>query len=156
LCVLLTVLEMVAWELANEGAGAGKNPNDTCARLPQAFASGLKRVLAALRKPTFRESLAALVALEENVYRAGRRNNYYAAALSLEVLTDTTERSPTYCTPPFRKFDDRTASDSWSFLFTPEPETRPAWERLLRRTPQCVAWSEAELRVLVSPEKLSA
>src|SRR5262249_51021310 len=80
LCVLLTVLEMVAWELANEGAGARQNPNDTCATLPRAFASGLKRVLTALRKPGFRESLAALVALEEKVYRAGRRNNYYAAA----------------------------------------------------------------------------
>ena len=39
------------------------------------------------------------------------------------MLTDTTERSPTYCTPPFRKFDDTTATESWAFLFLPYQDT---------------------------------
>ena len=44
--------------------------------------------------------------LEETVYRPGHKNNYFADPFGIDVLTDTTERSPTYCTPPFRKFDD--------------------------------------------------
>ena len=69
-------------------------------------------------------------------------------------MTDTTERSPTYCTPPFRKFDDATAAESWAFLFLPEDWTDAAWENILKRKPRCVAWSEAEIRALVGEEKL--
>ena len=64
-------------------------------------------------------SSPTLVSLEESAYRAGHKNNYFADRFGIDVLTDTTERSPTYCTPPFRKFDDTTATESWSFLFVP-------------------------------------
>jgi N-acetylmuramic acid 6-phosphate etherase len=69
------------------------------------------------------------------------------------VLTDTTERSPTYCSPPFRKFDDLTATESWSFLFLPSADTPRAWERIIKRQPACVEWSEDEVRQLVGDEK---
>ena len=72
--------------------------------------------------------LAKLVALEESVYRSGHKNNYFADRFGIDVLTDTTERSPTYCTPPFRKFDDATATESWAFLFLPDDWTDAAWE----------------------------
>ena len=40
--------------------------------------------------------------------RVSRRadERYFADGAAIDVLTDTTERSPTYCTPSFRKFDD--------------------------------------------------
>jgi N-acetylmuramic acid 6-phosphate etherase len=98
--------------------------------------------------------LAKLVALEESVYRGGHKNNYFAARLGIDVLTDTTERSPTYCTPPFRKFDDVTASESWAFLFLPDEWTDKAWQNILKRKPRCVEWSKAEIRELVGEEKL--
>src|SRR5262249_21155956 len=84
----------------------------------------------------------------------GHKNNYYADRFGIDVLTDTTERSPTYCTPPFRKFDDATASESWAFLFLPDAETASAWERILRRPPCCVEWAEPEVRQLVAPAKV--
>src|ERR1019366_6089310 len=144
LCVLLTVLEMAARELI--GAGS-KN-------VPAEFLAGLEEVHAGLRSPELRAQLAQLVALEESVYRGGRKNNYYASRFGPDVLTDTTERSPTYCTPPFRKFDDPTAAESWAFLFLPEDWTDAAWENILKRKPRCVAWSESEIRALVGEEKL--
>jgi N-acetylmuramic acid 6-phosphate etherase len=70
----------------------------------------------------------------------------------VDVLTDTTERSPTFCTPSFRKFDDAEASDSWAFLFTAEESTDRAWRRLLGRAPQTIEWSEADLRALLDEE----
>jgi len=69
-------------------------------------------------------------------------------------LTDTTERSPTYCTPPFRKFDDATATESWAFLFLPQVHTHEAWRHLLKREPRCVEWNEAEIREVAGEEKL--
>jgi N-acetylmuramic acid 6-phosphate etherase len=70
----------------------------------------------------------------------------------VDVLTDTTERSPTFCTPSFRKWDDEEASESWAFLFTPAPTSEEAWTRLLRREPQTIEWTEADLRTLLDEE----
>ena len=65
---------------------------------------------------------------------------------------DTTERSPTFCTPPFRKFDDATAAESWSFLFLPNDWTDTAWENLLKRKPRCLEWTFEEVMSLVGEE----
>jgi N-acetylmuramic acid 6-phosphate etherase len=145
LCVMLTVLEMVARELLQKKAGD--------LPLPSQFFSALEQLHANLKSPEVLAPLAELVALEESVYRSGHKNNYFASRFGIDVLTDTTERSPTYCTPPFRKFDDTTASESWAFLFLPQKETSQAWQNILKRQPRCVEWSEDEARGLVGVEK---
>jgi len=71
------------------------------------------------------------------------------------MLTDTTERSPTYCTPPFRKFDDTTATESWAFLYVPYADSDQAWERVCKRTPRCVEWRPEELRSLIPDDKFA-
>jgi len=93
--------------------------------------------------------------LEESVYRGGHKNNYFADLFGIDVLTDTTERSPTFCTPPFRKFDDTAATESWAFLFLPRTETPEAWRRLLKRETRCVEWDETGVRPLVNRENLA-
>ena len=148
LCVLLTVLEMVVRELSGETPAVS-------AKVPRDFLAKLTEILDGLRSPEVLSQLAELVALEESVYRAGRKNNYYADHFGIDVLTDTTERSPTYCTPPFRKFDDRMATESWAFLFLPNQDTPAAWNGILKREPKCVEWSESETRTLVGDEKLA-
>ncbi len=144
LCVLLTILEMVVRELT------GVDP----APVPPVFLEKLNEFYAGLKSPEFLEQLAEFVALEEKVYRGGNKNNYYADRLGIDVLTDTTERSPTFCTPPFRKFDDATASESWAFLFLPDDWTDQAWANILKRKPRCIEWSEEEVRELVDEEKV--
>jgi N-acetylmuramic acid 6-phosphate etherase len=131
LCVMLMVLEMVARDLIGLKS----------AEVPQKFLKKLAEMHAGLKSPELLAELAKLVALEESVYRSGHKNNYFADRLGIDVLTDTTERSPTYCTPPFRKFDDTTTTESWAFLFLPDVETPQAWERILKRMPRCVEWS---------------
>ena len=152
LCVLLTVLEIVCRELRRRQDPAADLPPP--ANAPTEFLAALEEAHATLCGAELRGELAALVAMEEGIYRAGKRNNYFANRFAIDVLTDTTERSPTYCTPPFRKFDDPTASESWAFLFVQEETTPAAWHRLLRRPPRCVEWSEAEARPLVPADKL--
>jgi N-acetylmuramic acid 6-phosphate etherase len=138
LCVMLTVLEMVVRDLI------GLELID----VPKIFMEKLSETHAALKSPEVLAQLAQLVALEESVYRAGHKNNYFADRLGIDVLTDTTERSPTFCTPPFRKFDETSAAESWAFLFLPDNWTDSAWENLLKRKPRCVEWSEEEIRAL--------
>ena len=154
LCVMLTVLEM-----ALRGLLSTLEPGGPCAldaaSVPHQFIKALVQAHAGLKAPQFLSQLAALVTLEESVYRTGHKNNYFADRFGIDVLTDTTERSPTYCTPPFRKFDDARAAESWAFLFVPSETTPQAWERILKRPPRCIEWSEGEIRQLVGEEKLA-
>ena len=142
LIVIVTILEMVVRKLLNLGADD----------VPKLSLEKLSELQAELKSTVLQKQLARLVALEESVYRSGHKNDYFAVRLGIDVLTDTTERSPTYCTPPFRKFDDTTASESWAFLFLPR-ETPAAWRYLLKRDPRCVEWSDDEIRALVGGEK---
>lgn len=144
LCVLLTVLEMVVRDLVSARESA---------TVPGQFLARLTTLQATLRSPEVLSQLARLVSLEEAVYRTGHKNTYYADRFGIDVLTDTTERSPTYCTPPFRKCGDRTAAESWSFLMVPEEETPRAWEKILQRPPQCVEWADDQIHALVGREK---
>jgi N-acetylmuramic acid 6-phosphate etherase len=145
LCVMLTVLEMAVRELTGKSTSA----------LPSQFLTALEQLHASLQSSEVLASLTNIVALEESTYRSGHKTNYFAGRFGIDVLTDTTERSPTYCTPPFRKFDDTTASESWAFLFLPDHETPAAWQNILKRPPRCVEWSENEVRSLVGGDKVS-
>src|SRR5665213_179011 len=179
LCVMLTVLEMVARELFNEIGSAfapgavghasrttiaadeasaiaheGACTPQTSADVPAQFLAQLETAYASLMSPEFLASLARLVALEESTYRGGGKNSYFAGRFGIDVLTDTTERSPTYCTPPFRKFDDDKAAESWAFLFMQEDWTDNAWQEILKRKPHCVEWREPEIRALMAEENV--
>jgi N-acetylmuramic acid 6-phosphate etherase len=154
LCVMLTVLEMVLRDLMRELEPEGPCALDS-ASVPTEFLKHLETMHANLMLPEFRSQLASVVSLEESVYRSGHKNTYLADRFGIDVLTDTTERSPTYCTPPFRKFDDTTATESWSFLFVPSQRTPTAWERIIKRPPKCVEWTEQEVRALVPEDKVA-
>jgi N-acetylmuramic acid 6-phosphate etherase len=163
LCVLLTILEMVVRDLVNDlGApasrrriGEAQNLAGGTPALPELFLAKLTELHANLKSPEVLAPLAGLVALEEEVYRTGHKNNYFADRFGIDVLTDTTERSPTYCTPPFRKAGDTTAAESWAFLFLPQKETPTAWRNLLQREPRCLAWNTKAVRELVGENKLA-
>jgi N-acetylmuramic acid 6-phosphate etherase len=151
LLAMLTVLEMALRDILAR-AGAADPSAGPSAIVPGAMRAGLRAVHAELIGERLRRDLARLVEAEEEVYRRGARTSYFADTLAVDVLTDTTERSPTFCTPSFRKWDDEEASESWAFLFTPAPTSEEAWTRLLRREPQTIEWSEEDLRALLDEE----
>lgn len=146
LAVMATILEMVLRDLT------GANDSST---VPQRFLAQLAELHATLKSTEVLASLAKLTAMEESVYRAGRKNNYFADRVGIDMLTDTTERSPTYCTPPFRKFDDTTATESWAFLYVPYANSDAAWERVCKRQPRCVDWKAEAVRGLVPDDKFA-
>ena len=152
LAVLLTILEMVLRDLMKLLEPRGLFALDSHI-VPAEFLAKLTQMHATLKSGGLVSQLARLVSLEETTYRAGRKSTYFADRLGIDVLTDTTERAPTFCTPPFRKFDDRAASDSWAFLCVPYAETQTAWERLIKRKPRCVEWSPQEVRALVGDQQ---
>jgi N-acetylmuramic acid 6-phosphate etherase len=144
LSVMLTVLEMVVRDLVGLQS----------ADIPQKFLDNLVEIHDTLKTPEVLDPLARLVELEAAVYSGGRKVNYFASNHGIDVLTDTTERSPTFCTPPFRKTGDTAAPESWAFLFTPQMETPFAWRNILKREPRCLDWKPDEIRALVGDDRL--
>ncbi len=152
LCVMLTVMEMVFRQLLRD-AGTGGDVVGDPDGVPQEFECYLAQIQSTLLSAEVCGALGRLVEMEEGIYRSGHKNNYYAGRFGIDMLTDTTERSPTYCTPPFRKFDDTQATESWAFLFVPELKTPEAWRYIIKRQPKCVEWTEPKVRELVGYEK---
>ena len=86
------------------------------------------------------EQLAAATLLEQEVYEVGGLMTLYADAFLLDVLTDTTERSPTFMTPPFCSLDMQDQPQSWAFVKNPNCDTEEAWNRCFLRKPRCLEW----------------
>jgi len=86
--------------------------------------------------------LSDFIERESNIYFDGGIVSYKShEKLSICVLTDTTERSPTFSLRAFEKKDDEECS--LSFLTVKEAtNTQEAWKKLLLREPRCLSWSD--------------
>jgi len=94
------------------------------------------------------------ISLEKNIYEAKGLVTYFGRDLMMDVFTDTTERSPTFMLPPFKKFDDNIAPSSWAFVKNPLLPTPAAWEEVLGRQPRCLEWDSDLYRKMNAPEAL--
>ena len=100
------------------------------------------------------DTLAAATAYEEDIYRKQGLVTYFADEFLLDVLTDTTERSPTFMLPAFRKQDDNLSPLSWAFVKDPLRLTKDAWRELLQREPRGLQWGIDVYEKMNAPENL--
>ncbi len=99
-------------------------------------------------------NLAGIAELEEDTYRRRGLVTYFADNFMLDVLTDTTERSPTFMLPPFRTKDDTVSPPSWAFTRNPFHGTVKAWHAMLRRPPRGLDWGAQDYQDMDAPEIL--
>ena len=88
--------------------------------------------------------LRRLIESEANLYRHGKGLYYLAdEALAISVLTDTTERSPTFSLMGFDNKNDLDSKASWVYLaMSSAPDGENAWDRLLQRAPKTLEWND--------------
>jgi N-acetylmuramic acid 6-phosphate etherase len=93
---------------------------------------------------THYEALAPFTTLEANLYKEKKYLNYVTDPyLAISILTDTTERSPTFSLRAFENRLDHGSEHSLSYLFIPEAQSSGhAWSELLWRKPRPVEWAE--------------
>lgn len=93
---------------------------------------------------THYEAMAPFTKLEASLYREKKYLNYVTDAfLAISILTDTTERSPTFSLKAFENRLDQGNEHSLSYLFIPDAQTSGhAWSELLWRKPRPLEWSE--------------
>lgn len=88
--------------------------------------------------------LQDLVALESQAYKSGNQLVYKTDIdLAVSVLTDTTERSPTFSLAPFENFNDENRVAAWAYLHIQNTTNAQfAWSLMLGRSPRCLEWPE--------------
>ncbi len=100
------------------------------------------------------EVLAGWVDMEAACYRSGGRVTYVADRFLGDIMQDTTERSPTFGLPPFRRSDDPDAPESWAFVKHPVYDTRAAWRCVLGREPIGLDWSATDYAKLGADQSI--
>lgn len=86
-------------------------------------------------------SLAPLIAAESEVYRQHGFCVHRTANYGISVLTDTTERSPTFSLLAFENALDPKAPLAWTYLVHSEAkDSGDAWKRILGRSPRALSW----------------
>jgi N-acetylmuramic acid 6-phosphate etherase len=125
-------------------------------RQPDEYHKQLCELLEQLSSDEAVDMLAAATAFEEDIYRRQGLVTYFADEFLLDVLTDTTERSPTFMLPAFRKRDDNLSPRSWAFVKDPFRSTKEAWRELLAREPRGLDWGRDAYEKINAPEILLA
>jgi N-acetylmuramic acid 6-phosphate etherase len=116
--------------------GAAANEPTQCQRLRECF-ERFQRGFAAFDIAR----IANLTMRETAEYSVGRRVWYETRTFGLTVLTDTTERAPTFSLAPFE--NQRSPADPPSLCFlnvSGTTNTTAAWQLLLGREPRCLEW----------------
>ena len=139
-----------AMERVFESAALGR-----AATAVERHAERLLAVIDALASEASVSALGALANREAELYRSGGRVLYFADRLLLDILTDTTERSPTFSLPPFRERGRPDAARSWSFVKDPFHDTAEAWRRMLGRPIRGLSWTRADYRDMNAPEDVT-
>ncbi|MDD5677580.1 MAG: sugar phosphate isomerase [Kiritimatiellae bacterium] len=120
------------------------------------YAAEFTQLLDQLNAPGNIAELGKMIRLEAKIYRQEGLVTYFAENYLLDILTDTTERAPTFMLPPFRKYDDLKSPPSWAFVKNPRFSTPGTWEHTLARHPRCVEWNRAKYKIMGAPEKTIA
>lgn len=91
------------------------------------------------------QGLAPFIENESTHYESGSGLVYQVdQELALSILTDTTERSPTFSLLPFENFLDLKPDYSLCYLsMRGTTEVADAWKKLLYRKPRCLAWEHS-------------
>lgn len=125
-------------------------------RSPQAYHQLFAKLIEKLLADDAIDAMARLTQFEEAMYRRHGLVTYAADTVLLDVLTDTTERSPTFMVPPFRQDGDSQSPVSWAFVKNPHYPTPQAWHEMLQRPPRGLDWGQAVYEQLNAPQALRA
>ncbi|MCX5641745.1 MAG: hypothetical protein NTY10_00660, partial [Candidatus Omnitrophica bacterium] len=145
LAVLGGALELAVQRILSVYYGPADFPRFDLTEGPAGIAAVISSSIKKLQAKENVENITRLVLFEKNIYEKRGLVTYLADKYSLDLITDTTERSPTFLVPPFRKTGDLVSPVSWAFVLRPEKSNPKAWQNLLRRDFNDVKWSRQEI-----------
>lgn len=111
---------------------------------PEKYSDEFENLVAQLGSGEALEGMAKAVEYETDTYTAGGLITYITHAYLQDILTDTTERQPTFTLPPFRRTDDRTSPISWAYAKDPLYPSSIAWQHIIRRPIKGLDWTKED------------
>lgn len=91
--------------------------------------------------------MKAFIAKEAETYQEGNRTIYAADEFAITVMTDTTERAPTFNLSPFDNQSISQSDPSLTYLsLTRTFDMESSWQNLLLRPPRPLNWPEVHMK----------
>ena len=118
------------------------------------YADAFEKLLDKLEAPSARNAIAEYIDFEVELYRKKGLVTYFANDYMLDIFTDTTERSPTFMLPPFRKKDDSVSPRPWAFVKNPLCSTAGSWQKSMHRPLRCLEWTKEDYIQMDAPAKV--
>ncbi len=110
------------------------------------YAAGFAELMDHLESPESIRSMAGAIDHETAIRRENGLTDYIAEDLVLDLLSDTTERSPTFMVPPYKPCDDFLSAEPWAMVRHPVLSTSDAWRQILKREIRCISWKKEDYR----------
>lgn len=89
------------------------------------------------------DALAPLIIRESEIYASGQACLHRCSEHAITVLTDTTERSPTFSLVPFENALESAPPLSWTYLHIDGArDSGDAWRTILEREPRPLSWPQ--------------
>lgn len=114
------------------------------------------RLVESLASPQNTQSLGQWIKTEAETYTSGGCVTYYAMGAMLDILTDITERTPTFALPPLSPHYRQEAARPWALVKHPFLNTPQTWNFLLGRAPSCLCWKSSDYARLQASAQLIA
>jgi N-acetylmuramic acid 6-phosphate etherase len=121
---------------------------------PELYPQSFKKCLDSLKHGDALEGLFRMVSLESEIYSQKGLITYLAHDYLLDIFTDTTERTPTFSLPPFRKYNDKESQISWAYAKDPLFPSAKAWEEMLGRPINGLDWTREHYVQMGASDKI--
>lgn len=110
---------------------------------PNEKAADRIEMLLSVLQQTSLTGLQELITREAEIYARKEYCIHRTSEYGITVLTDTTERTPTFSILPFESPTDDKVEPAWTYLCIPDVHNSiEAWQRVLGRSPRPIEWPE--------------
>lgn len=120
------------------------------------YAPAFEKLLDELENDANVQAMADYIVYETDIYKKKALVTYFADDYMLDIFTDTTERSPTFMLPPFRRTDDTVSAQSWAFVKDPLFSTPDAWQNAMARDLRCLNWTMADYEAMGVTDRITS
>ena len=118
------------------------------------YTEAIRRTVAYLQSDSCVDKIASYAQEEAGLYGGNGYVTYFTANYMLDILTDSTERGPTFATPPLRQQKRKDLQLSWAFAKNTKLTCAEAWLDCFGHKPRCIDWDEATYRRLGVTEQI--